>query len=226
MSPTRTEQTEDDHSPLTIKVANGLRTRILNGEFAGGTRLIESKLSQALGVSRVPVREALRLLAVQGLVVIAPRRGATVSLMGDAQIKEMIEVRATLEALNAQLAAQRRDPGQIDMLRALLADAAKLASTDDIAQYVAMNARFHDVLGQLANNTLLQDMMRPLRARTAMLFDVKDAGHIVQSCQEHQAILQAVVAGDKELAALLARRHVYHAAGAPGQTLKETDSKV
>ena len=213
MSHIHTAHAEDDHAPLTIKVANDLRSRILSGELAGGTRLIESRLSDAMGVSRVPVREALRLLAIQGLVVIAPRRGATVCLMGEAQIKEMLEVRATLEALNAQLAAQRRDPDELAALQAMLKEAAQLNGTQDIAQYVDMNARCHTVLGQLANNTLLQDMMRPLRERTAMLFEVKDDAHIVRSCEEHIAILTAVVNGDKELAALLARRHVYNAAG-------------
>lgn len=212
ISPIRTAHVDDDHSPLTVKVANDVRARILSGELAGGTRLIESKLSHELGVSRVPVREALRLLAIQGLVVIAPRRGATVCLMGEAQIREMLEVRATLEALNAQLAAKRRDPDELAALQAMLDEATQLNGTQDIAQYVAMNARCHTVLGQLANNTLLQDMMRPLRERTAMLFDVKDNAHIVRCCEEHIAILTAVVNGDQELAALLARRHVYNAA--------------
>jgi DNA-binding GntR family transcriptional regulator len=217
------QHTDDAHLPLAVKVANTLRARILRGELAGGTRLVESTLSEELGVSRVPVREALRLLSVQGLVVIAPRRGATVSLMGETQIREMLEVRATLEALNAQLAAQRHDSEQLVMLRAILEEAAQLKQTNDIARYIAINARFHEVLDQLANNTVLQEMMRPLRARTAMLFAVKDDAHIIRSCEEHESILKAVVAGDKELAALLARRHVYHAAGHIGALLAKTD---
>lgn len=213
MPPLRAEYTEDTHSPLTIKVANDLRARILKGELGAGTRLVESRLSGLLGVSRVPVREALRLLAMQGLVEVTPRRGATVTALNEEQVREMLEVRATLEALNAQLAAQRRDPVELDALQQLLDEASQLGISDDIGHYVAMNARCHAVLGQLARNSLLQDMMRPLRERTAMLFDIKDHGHIRRACQEHIGIIAAVLAGDGELAALLARRHVTNAAG-------------
>lgn len=206
--------THDQDAPLTVNIAQQLRTRILNGEFAGGTRLIESTLSATFGVSRVPVREALRLLAVQGLVVITPRRGATVCLMGEEQIREMIEVRATLETLNAQLAAQRRSAVQCQTLAALLAEVAVLDMQCQ-AQLVAVNEQFHRIVDQLAHNTLLQDMMRPLRQRTSMFFGIKDTRQMIRDCHEHVAIGRAIVDGDKELAAILARRHVYSAAGIP-----------
>ncbi|WP_043367194.1 GntR family transcriptional regulator, partial [Cupriavidus sp. WS] len=98
------------HSPLFALVTDTLRQRILAGEYNQGDRLVENKLSTELGVSRIPVREALRALAAEGLVRIEPRRGASVATLSPNIAKEMVEVRATLEGLNAKLAAQRRDP--------------------------------------------------------------------------------------------------------------------
>src|SRR5690348_9417520 len=98
------------HLPLNRMVADAIRERILGGEFEPGERLAEERLSEELGVSRMPVREALRALAAEGMVTIAPRRGASITAYTPAQILELVEVRATLEGLNARLAAKRHDP--------------------------------------------------------------------------------------------------------------------
>src|SRR5215204_5694750 len=90
------------HSPLTELVVTALRERILGGTVPPGERLVEGRLSDELGVSRMPVREALRKLAAEGLVTIEPRRGATVTSFSTDQVRELVEVRATLEGLNAK----------------------------------------------------------------------------------------------------------------------------
>ena len=115
------------HAPLTKLVTDALRERILAGDLPLGERLIEGKLSEELGVSRMPVREALRELAAEGLVTIEPRRGASVTMFSDEQKRELIEVRATLEALNAKLAAKRHDPGQIAELQRILDEGAAMS---------------------------------------------------------------------------------------------------
>src|SRR5438067_12639926 len=99
-----------EHSPLTKLAADRIRSRILAGEFAPGERLAEERLSAELGVSRMPVREGLRILAAEGMVTLQPRRGASVTSYTAPQIQELVEVRATLESLNAKLAARRSDP--------------------------------------------------------------------------------------------------------------------
>ena len=109
------------HSPLTKLVVDSIRERILSGAYEPGERLVEAHLSTELGVSRMPVREALRVLAAEGIVTIEPRRGATVPLYSAEQVRELVEVRATLEALNAKLAAKRHDPEQIRKLEQILA---------------------------------------------------------------------------------------------------------
>jgi DNA-binding GntR family transcriptional regulator len=200
------------HAPLTKLVTSALRERILNGDIALGERLIEGRLSEELGVSRMPVREALRELAAEGIVTIEPRRGASVTMYTDAQKRELIEVRATLEALNAKLAARRHDPEQIAELETILEEGARLTEGDDAAALIRQNFRFHEALGKVAGNSVLQDLVRALRDRTAILFAPVRIARARQNWQEHAGILKAVIEGDGELAALLAARHVYNAA--------------
>ena len=202
----------ESHSPLTRLIVDKLRERILSGAIAGGERLVEARLSEELGVSRMPVREALRKLASEGIVTIEPRRGATVTQFSEEQVREMVEVRATLEGLNARLAARRRDPAKMAELQNILSEGARLAEGGDPMVLIRLNERFHDALANIASNSILRDTMRSLRDRTALLFAPLNRNHGKQIWEEHAAILRAVIAGDSELAAMLAARHVYSAA--------------
>jgi DNA-binding GntR family transcriptional regulator len=211
-SGTRLENIGASHSPLTKLVMNSIRERIVNGGLAPGERLVEAQLSAELGVSRMPVREALRALAAEGVVTIEPRRGATVTVYTPEQIQELVEVRATLEALNAKLAARRHDPAQMARLRQLLADGSAISETTDLTQVNRENTNFHEVLAQVAANSVLSDMVRSLRERTAVIFAPLSRQRAKRNWDEHAAILQAVIDGDAELAGLLSARHVYSAA--------------
>lgn len=202
-----------NHSPLTDLVVSALRERILSGGMPPGERLVEGKLSEELGVSRMPVREALRQLAAEGLVTIEPRRGASVTSFSPQQMRELVEVRATLEGLNAKLAAQRHDDQQIAEMERILEEGTRVSQNGaDDAVMLMMNQRFHDALGSIAANSILQDIMRSLRDRTALLFAPINRTRGPQNWDEHAAILRAVINGDAELASLLAMRHVYNAA--------------
>lgn len=203
------------HAPLTKLITAALRERIVSGEIGVGERLVEGRLSEEMGVSRMPVREALRELAAEGIVTIEPRRGASVTVFTDEQKRELVEVRATLEALNAKLAAKRHDPEQIAALQKILDDGARLADTDDPVLLSRQNTEFHEALATVAANSVLQDMVRSLRDRTVMLFAPISKRRGRQNWEEHANILRAVIAGDSELAALLAARHVYNAAEIP-----------
>ncbi|MBB3933875.1 DNA-binding GntR family transcriptional regulator [Kaistia hirudinis] len=200
------------HPPLTKVVTQTLRERILSGDIPLGERLIEGRLSEELGVSRMPVREALRELASEGLVTIEPRRGASVTTFTEQQKRELVEVRATLESLNAKLAAKRHDPAQIEELQRILAEGTQLLESNDSSELSRQNFRFHDAIGNVAGNSVLQDTIRSLRDRTAMIFAPISRVRGKENWQEHAAILRAVIDGDAELAGLLAARHVYNAA--------------
>ncbi|WP_094844090.1 GntR family transcriptional regulator [Bordetella genomosp. 11] len=210
----RTLKIGEQHPQLFAVVRDKLRERILSGEFTPGDRLVEGRLSDEMGVSRIPVREALRALASEGLVTIEPRRGASVSVLSDDVAHDMIEVRATLEGLNAKLAAQRRDQATVGRLQAFLAEGNTAARTDSLERFLALNSEFHEMLATIAGNVVLTDLMRSLRDRTALLFAPSNMRRARQNWDEHAQILNAVIAGNGDLAALLASQHVHNAAKA------------
>lgn len=202
-----------NHSPLTQQLVEALREKILSAELTPGERLVEERLSEEFSVSRVPVREALRQLAASGLVIIEPRKGASVAQFNMHLLRELVEVRATLEALNARLAAKRHDPHQIAALQTLLDEGVQRANTGDADVLGELNTKFHVALGDIAANSVLQEMMSSLRDRTAIFFTPLNRDRAPQNWEEHAAILRAVIKGDPELAGLLAARHIYNAAG-------------
>jgi DNA-binding GntR family transcriptional regulator len=200
------------HLPLFALIRDTLRQRILSGELGNGERLVETKLSEEMGASRIPVREALRALAAEGLVTIEPRRGACVAFYSDEVARDLVEVRATLEGLNAKLAAARVTDQSLDELRAVLEEGMEAAKGDNAALLAELNTRFHELLATAAKNDVLTDMMRSLRTRTAMLFSTSHTSRSRQNWEEHSQVLQAVISGNGELAALLAAQHVHNVA--------------
>jgi DNA-binding GntR family transcriptional regulator len=154
------------------------------------------------------VREALRALAAEGWVLITPRRGASVAALSREAASEMIEVRATLEGLNARLAARHRTERTLAALQQVLREGNQAAARSDAPALLSLNARFHDLLGEAGSNALLRDMLRMLRERTTPLFAPMSRRRWREIWEEHAAILSAVLQGDEDLAALLAARHV------------------
>jgi len=195
-------------------VADELRRQILRGQHKPGERLVEDKLSSELGVSRVPIREALRTLAAEGLVDLPPRRGASVALLSPAIAHDLVEVRATLEGLNARLAARHRAPGIIAELQQVLTEGNAAARSGSVDDLVRLNGAFHDKLAQAGRNSILWDIMRTLRERTSLVFAANTSRRSRADWDEHSRILAAVIDGDEELAGLLATRHVHQAAEA------------
>lgn len=207
------------HAPLNRVVRDALRARVLSGEFEPGQRLPEERLSEELGVSRIPVREALHALAAEGLVTLAPRRGASVTTHTRAQVQELVEVRATLEGLNARLAARRHDPKQIADLKRIVEASIRITEKSDVAEIQEHNERFHAAVEDIAANSVLMGIVRSLRDRTALIFAKQSRIRVRQNWEEHAGIMRAIIAGDAELAGLLATRHVYNAA----QMLEEAE---
>ena len=202
--------------PLGRQALHLLREAILTGRLGPGERLVEERLSAELGMSRVPIREAIKQLVVEGLAVPAADapggRGAQVATLSADVAAELIEVRAVLEGLNARLAARNAAPGKVPRIEALLARGAALSNVSPAAELAALNADFHVLLAEAGANRVLQELMRPLRERTEMVFRRNSTERAAQDWQEHALILGAVAEGDEELAALLAARHVRRAA--------------
>jgi len=203
------------HAPLRDQVAEEIRRAILAGRYKPGERLVEDRLARDFGVSRNPVREALRALASEGLIEVTARRGAAVAALGADDAFEMVEVRAALEGLNARLAARRRDAVTLKRLQEVLRRGTEIAALDHgrdpgrrTERLTELNARFHDALAAAGSNRVLADLMRSLRERTSPVFSPLSGARAERSWGEHAEILKAVIAGDEDLACLLATRHV------------------
>jgi DNA-binding GntR family transcriptional regulator len=201
----------DDYPPLHGRVVAALRDAILSGRFKPGERLVEERLAQEWGVSRNPVREAIRVLASEGLVEVAARRGASVAKMSDQEARETIELRALLEGHNARLAARRQDKETIKRIEKVLNKGTLAVANGQFDQLTDLNQQFHQELAAAGQNTVLGEVLKKLRERTAMLFSPTDPAYQARNWDEHAGILRAIIAGDERVAATLAAEHVMHA---------------
>ena len=193
---------------LNDRVRNAIREAIVAGEFKPGDRLVEGRLADRFGVSRNPVREALKSLDSEGIVDIVPRRGAFVAELADDEIGEVIELRAALEGLGARLAARRLDPGAADRLPSILAEGDAAMERRDVKELIRLNDLFHGTLAEASSNRYLTDFIRTLRSKTHWLFAGISEERALISWKEHAAILRAVLDRDEDMAELLASRHV------------------
>ena len=201
----------EEHSSLHDRVVMELRQAILSGRLKPGERLIEGHLADELGVSRNPVREAIRALASEGLIEVTARRGAAVATMTEQEARETIEVRALLEGQNARLAARRQDGQIIKRIEVVLTKGTAAVASKRFDQLFDLNQRFHSELAAAGQNTVLGDLLQKLRERTAMLFAPMDPSRQARSWEEHAAILRAIIQGDERTAATLAAEHVMRA---------------
>lgn len=201
----------EDHSSLHDRVVTELRQAILSGRLRPGERLVEGRLADELGVSRNPVREAIRALASEGLIEVTARRGAAVATMTEQEARETIEVRALLEGHNARLAARRQDKQIIKRIEAVLNKGTAAVAARRFEQLFDLNLAFHRELAAAGQNTVLGDMMQRLRERTAMLFSPMNPARQARNWEEHAAILRAIIEGDERSAATLASEHVMRA---------------
>lgn len=216
----------EQHAPLSALIKNQIRRRIIDGEFLPGERLIEHKLSEEMAVSRIPIREALRALAAEGLVTIEPHRGAFVATLTKEEALDMVEVRAALEGLNAKLAAQNIKDKDIKKLEEILKKGTEAIEREDFEACKKLNLEFHNTLATIPGNTILMELINSLRERTAIVFTANTILKVRENWLEHEQILRAVISGNAELASLLATQHVYNAAKAASEELEKHEESA
>ncbi|WP_406689946.1 GntR family transcriptional regulator [Saccharopolyspora sp. ID03-671] len=198
---------EEPRVPLRDQVHDELQARISDGRLRPGDRIFEQELAIEFGVSRVPVREAIRMLQSAGMVEVRPRRrGVFVRSLDRQQLEELFDVREALEALAAKLAAERSESADVEHLGELVARAREALESQDTDAMSEANTEFHDKLVALSRNDLLASMLEPLHGRLAALFRLNLEPERV--CGEHEELYSAIAAGDAERAAELARGHV------------------
>ncbi|WP_193210940.1 GntR family transcriptional regulator [Luteolibacter marinus] len=192
------------------KIRENLEQLIIEGGFTDGERLDEVRLAARFGVSRTPLREALRLLAGSGLVELIPRRGAFVVHPGIVELVEMFEVMAELEALCGRLAARRMSPGDLAELTVAARGCEQALAEESPDDYYHRNEDFHQLIYKAAGNSFLvgeaQRLQRRLRPFRRMQLRAK--GRMRQSMEEHRRILTALAEGNPTAAADALRDHV------------------
>lgn len=193
---------------LGDQVKEHLLTRILAGEFAPGERIVETREARDLGISQGPVREALRDLAVLGLVELEPYRGARVRRPSTSEFREAMGVRAELEALAAVAACPRATPADLAGLRGIVEEMVELAAAGELRRYVRRNTDFHRAVVHLSGNrTLVRlwELLEPFgRTYITAAAAPVDTGWVRRS---HLRIVEALASGDPPAAAAAMREH-------------------
>ncbi|WP_036494091.1 GntR family transcriptional regulator [Nocardia sp. BMG111209] len=192
--------------PLRVRIRDTVRSRIFEGYYPVGTRLVERDLAAEFGVSRLPVREAVRMLIQEGLLAERSTRGAIVAELTDRDVEDLFEMRFALEVLATRLAARRAGPADIAALRALVDTAAAAVERGDAQAAHRANSDLHDEITRIAGNRFLRAALEPLQGRMHWLFrHVTDMTELVD---EHRALVEAIASGDPELADAQSLHHV------------------
>jgi len=208
------------HLALRDQVLAELRNRIINGGYPPGQRLTEDRLAADFGVSRNPVREALRIVQAEGLVTMTPRRGAVVSTPDASTIADLFAVRTSLETVAARLAAERATPGNVSELRALLEAARDATERADFSRVAELNNELHLHVIAISGNLWLSSISGSLYLHVNWVFRLGAAHRAPHSWAEHIRLVDAIEAGDPEEAEAAAGAHVAAAAVAALENLK------
>ena len=192
---------------LYEEVAELLRQRIFNRELEPGSWIDELKLAEAYGISRTPLREALKVLAAEGLVTMKVRRGAYVTEVSDKDLSDVYQLLALLESDGAGVVAERASDAQLAELHALHTELE--AATEDRERFFVINERFHTRLLELADNRWRQQMVSDLRKvmKLNRHNSLLKTGRIADSLAEHRAVMDALLARNSALARERMQRH-------------------
>lgn len=214
--PAMEEEADEDRGLLSDRIRTALTDEIASGALAAGTALEEQQLADRFGASRTPVREALRQLAVSGLVEMRPRRGGVVTRMTPERIMDLFETSAEIEAMCVRLATYRMTPLERSHLIELHDASKAMVEAGDINSYDAFNREFHERIYQATHNDFLAEQAIAVRARLNSFrrTQLRHGDRVKRSRDEHDAIMQAIAEGDGETAARRMRAHMLNAAAA------------
>ena len=196
--------------PLRDVVFNTLRQAILVGELKPGERLMEIQLADKLGVSRTPIREAIRKLELEGLVLMIPRRGAEVADITEKSLRDVLEVRGALEDLAVELACDRITEEAVEQLKIAAQAFQQTLRSEDVTQYAEADVKFHDVIYQATENQKLIQLLNNLREqmyRYRVEYLKKTEVH-ERLLAEHEYIIECIEKRDKEAAKKAIATHV------------------
>ena len=215
----------DEYLPLRDVVFNTLREAILRGELKPGERLMEIQLANKLGVSRTPIREAIRKLELEGLVLMIPRKGAEVAQITEKSLRDVLEVRRALENLAVQLACLRMSPQTLADLKAAARAFEEILGGEDVTAVAEVDVAFHDVIYMATDNQRLISLLNNLREqmyRYRVEYLKKKECH-KQLLWEHQEIIRAIEAGEIDVATKITEQHIDNQVEAVSDALRHLE---
>lgn len=200
----------DEYLPLRDVVFKTLRRGILTGELKPGERLMEIHLANKLGVSRTPIREAIRKLELEGLVTMIPRRGAEVAQITPKSMKDVLEVRKVLDTLAVELACERISQEEKEQLAQACREFEKAVESGDFGTIARNDVAFHDIIVEATGNMRLTQMVNNLAEQMYRYrFEyIKDAKMHSQLIQEHRQIYEGILNKDVEAAKAAIASHI------------------
>jgi DNA-binding GntR family transcriptional regulator len=195
---------------LSESLREAIEEEVATGKLAPGTHLDEIELARRFGVSRTPIREALSLLAGEGVVDIRPRRGAVVAQVTPHRLLEMFDVMAELEAMCARLAVRRITEEELHAIDVIHKACGEAAASRDSDAYFYANEHFHQAIYKASHNGFLNDQAHALqrKLRPYRRLQLRVRNRLQRSYEEHQAVLDALRDGDAERAVTAIRGHV------------------
>ena len=211
----------NEYLPLRDVVFNTLRDAILSGKLLPGERLMENQLAEKLGVSRTPIREALRMLELENLVELVPRKGAQVLDMSEKDIRNVLEIRCSLEVLAVELACERMNEEQVKELKELGQKFVEYGQDGDLEQAVHYDEKFHDLIFISTGNDKLIQIINNLRIqlyRYRIAFLKGETIDVIT--MHHNDIINAIETHQQEAGSKAAAIHVKHQAEVILKSLK------
>ena len=215
----------DEYLPLRDVVFKTLRQAILKGELEPGERLMEIQLAERLGVSRTPIREAIRKLELEGLVLMIPRKGAEVAKISESNLRDVLEVRRSLEELAIDLACQRITAEELESLNKAEVDFKAAIGNGDAMQIAQTDEQFHEIIYNSTKNQKLVQILNNLREqmyryRVEYLKDEKNFPILIR---EHSQIVEGLTAKDKTMLTAAMHKHVMNQATAVKEMIREQE---
>lgn len=218
----------DEYLPLRDVVFKTLRQAILMGELKPGQRLMEIQLANQLGVSRTPIREAMRKLELEGLVVMIPRKGAQVARINQKGLHDALEVRSALEALAVELACQRITTEELQQLEISLENFRVAIHGKDLSVIADRDVEFHDIIFAATKNERLIAILSNLREQIYRyrVEYLKDYNSHKGLLAEHETIFEALCTHNVELAKDTIASHIYNQAMTVSRIIEEEEKHL
>ena len=218
----------ETYKPLREVVFETIREAIISGDLKPGERLMEVQLAEELGVSRTPVREAIRKLELEGFLIMLPRKGAYVAEISLKDIIDVFEIRAALDSLAAGLAAERITDEELEDLERSLLSVVESADQNDLDGIVDTDTSFHDIIYKASRNERLIQIINNLREQiqrfrtTSLAFP----GRMQIAVDEHRKIVEAISERNVSLAQSLAQEHIESAENIMLEALKNSGYRL